>query len=234
MFDKSARYYDTFYAWKDYPGECLRLVEFVRAHKTSPGRSLLDVACGTGMHITGLKQHFEVTGVDLDADLLAVAAQRHPDVPLLQADMRDFDLEARFDVVTCLFSSIGYLRTIEDVTRAFQAFAKHLVPGGVALIEPWIFPEQFQPGRIHRVAPEEKDGVSLCRMVASRRDGDDVLLDMHYLIGTPAGVEHLHETHETTMFSKEVLTAALDGVGFDVTWDDEGLIGRGLFVGLKR
>ena len=43
--------------------------------------------------------------------MLGIARHRLPGVPLHLADMRDFDLPERFDAVTCLFSSIGYLTT---------------------------------------------------------------------------------------------------------------------------
>ncbi|MBI3976084.1 MAG: class I SAM-dependent methyltransferase [Armatimonadetes bacterium] len=112
MFRKSAAYYDALYAWKDYKGEARRLHALIWRYKRSPGNALLDVACGTGGHITFLKGRYAVEGLDLDPRLLAIARRKHPDVVYHRGDMVRFALGRRFDVVTCLFSAIGYATTL--------------------------------------------------------------------------------------------------------------------------
>ena len=134
MFTQTARYYDKIYAFKDYRAEAEKVVEHIREYGRSGGRRLLDVACGTGKHLEFLKEHFDVEGLDLDGGLLAVARERLPGVPLRQADMEDFTLGGRFDAITCLFSAIGYLKTLDRVARACQTMAQHLLPGGVLII----------------------------------------------------------------------------------------------------
>ena len=54
------------------------------------------------------------------------------------ADMTSFDLGRRFDVVTCLFSSIGYVGTAERLDQAIATMAAHLEPGGTLIVEPWL------------------------------------------------------------------------------------------------
>ncbi|TET51940.1 MAG: class I SAM-dependent methyltransferase, partial [Anaerolineales bacterium] len=73
MFSKTALYYDKLYSFKDYAAEVERLQGLIVQHLRSDGRRLLDVACGTGQHIEHLKEHFEVEGLDISADLLEVA-----------------------------------------------------------------------------------------------------------------------------------------------------------------
>ena len=103
MFTRSARIYDAVYAWKDYPREAALVHELVQARR--PGAAtLLDVACGTGAHLAELRRWYRCEGLDLDPNLLAVARERLPDVPLHEGDMRDFELGRRFDAVTCLLS----------------------------------------------------------------------------------------------------------------------------------
>ena len=41
-----------------------------------------------------------------------------------------------YDVVLCLFSSIGYVKTKSNLNRAVKCMANHLTPGGILLIEP--------------------------------------------------------------------------------------------------
>jgi SAM-dependent methyltransferase len=100
MFSKTPRYYDKIYASKNYQAEAQRLIAFIRENLYSGGNQLLDVACGTGRHIEYLKKHFAVEGLDISEELLEVARQRNPGVLFHQADMIQFELGKRFDVVT--------------------------------------------------------------------------------------------------------------------------------------
>ncbi|MGE0597885.1 MAG: trans-aconitate 2-methyltransferase [Dehalococcoidia bacterium] len=100
MFLKSADLYDFVYSQKDYAGEVRVVEQFVLGSKLCPGRRLLDVACGTGRHLELLSRRFTVEGLDLNPELLAVAALRLPKVRFHEADMRVFDLGKTFDVVT--------------------------------------------------------------------------------------------------------------------------------------
>ena len=126
MFTKSARFYDAVYSFKDYAAESERIHALIE--ERSPGAStLLDVACGTGKHLELLRAWYEVSGLDLDPELVEIAKERLGDVELHEGDMTAFSLGRRFDVVTCLFSSIGYVGTVEllrrhpEVTAVFAA-----------------------------------------------------------------------------------------------------------------
>jgi SAM-dependent methyltransferase len=150
MFKHSAQLYDQIYAFKDYRAEAETLADLIRRDLRSGGRRLLDVACGTGLHLQYLKAGFDVEGLDLDGELLEIARHRLPGVPLHQGDMIDFDLGREFDVITCLFSSIGYVRTLDNLYKAIGTMADHLLPGGLLLIEPWFTPAAWKPSNRRR------------------------------------------------------------------------------------
>lgn len=103
-------------------------------------RSLLDVGCGTGRHMEHLREHDEVEGLDISDALLALARRRLPGVPLHKRDLRSFDLGRRFDVVTCLFSAIGYAETRDGLRAATAALTAHIASKGLLLLEPWVPP----------------------------------------------------------------------------------------------
>jgi SAM-dependent methyltransferase len=233
MFSQTAQYYDTIYlAMKDYSTEAEKLTAFVHQYSRSTRQRLLDVACGTGLHLSYLKQHFQVEGLDLDEQLLAIACQRNPEVPLHHADMVDFNLGRTFDVVTCLFSSIGYVKTLDNLSRAIQCMAQHLSTGGVLLIEPWFTPETWRPGTVHARFIDDPD-LKIARINTSGVEGRLSIMDMHYLIGTPAGTEHYVERHELGLFTTEEMCHALTTGGLEVTYDATGLTGRGLYIGQR-
>lgn len=232
MFSKTAQYYDKFYDFKDYRAEVEKLAQLTTRYLAPGQHNLLDVACGTGKHLEFLREHFTVEGLDLDGELLEAARERLPGVPFHQADMETFQLGRTFDVITCLFSSIGYLKTIERVGNACRNMAGHLNPGGLLVIEPWFTPEQWHPGRVHMLTVDEPE-LKLARMNTSMAEGRLSIIEFHYLIGTPRGTEHFTERHEIGLFEQAEMQAALESAGLRTSYDPDGLMGRGLWVGIK-
>jgi ubiquinone/menaquinone biosynthesis C-methylase UbiE len=233
VFTKTAQYYDKFYSFKDYPAEVEKLKRLIRPYLPPGQHSLLDVACGTGRHLEYLKDHFAVEGLDLDENLLEIARERLPGITFHQADMETFWLDRTFDVITCLFSSIGYLKTIQRVTNACRSMASHLNPGGVLVIEPWFTPDQWRPGQVHAMLVEEPE-LKLARMSTSLAEGTLSIIEFHYLIGTPEGTSHSVERHELGLFELAEMRVALESAGLRVSYDPDGLTGRGLWVGVKK
>lgn len=232
MFTKSASFYDALYGFKDYSaaaGQLVGLVDGIR-----PGaRSLLDVGCGTGRHLEVLAGRFEVEGLDLNPDMIECARERCPDVPLHVADMTGFDLPNRFDVVTCLFSSIAYVRDAASLRAALETMKRHLAPGGVVIVEPWFTPQTYWTGRLTVNHVDEPD-LKITWMYVSEVDGDLSFMDIHYLVGRTEGVEHLVERHEMGLFTHKEYVDAFTRVGLSVTHDPEGLFQRGLYVGVDE
>jgi ubiquinone/menaquinone biosynthesis C-methylase UbiE len=232
MFKKSARIYDAMYSWKDYDAEATRLHELIQLHKKTPDVMLLDVACGTGKHMSLLVKHYEVEGLDLDAELLNVARERLPDAIFHEGDMVDFSLDMRYDVITCLFSAIGYAKSNERLLQAIKTMAHHLVPGGLLVVEPWFQPEQFHADTLHALFVDQPD-LKISRMNRSRVEDGVSILDFHYLVGTNEGIQHYTEKHELGLFTHAQYMAAFEAAGLHTTYDEKGLDGRGLYIGEK-
>jgi SAM-dependent methyltransferase len=233
VYTKSERLYDAIHRWKDYKAEASRLAAIIRSYKRSSGNDLLDVACGTGGHIAHLGEAFRVEGLDVDPGMVDIARAKHPDVPVHVADMVDFDLGRRFDVVVSLFSSIGYLRTPERLALAVRNMARHVVrPGGVLIVEPYFAPQAWKPRTGAPGASVVDDpGITIVRMVDWIREADVVRSTFHYLVGTAGGVEHFTEVHEMGLFTDDQHRAAFAAAGMTATLDAEGLMGRGLYIG---
>jgi ubiquinone/menaquinone biosynthesis C-methylase UbiE len=234
MFSKSARYYDEIYAaiGKDYAVEAAKMHKIIKMHKQTRGRSLLDIACGTGGHASYLNKYYQVEGLDLDADMLAVAKKKYPKMRFYQGDMTNFELGRRFDAVICLFSSIGYVKTKSRLQKAIKSMARHVLPGGILAVEPWFSAKQWHPGRTF-ITQVNKPGLKIVRMSYSGRRGKLSLIEFHYLIGTTKGIEHSIEIHELGLFTHREYAGALKAAGLNVIHDPEGLDGRGLYIGQK-
>ena len=221
--------YDALYSFKDYAGEAARVTELIR-ERNPAARTLLDVACGTGKHLEMLQGDFEVEGRDLDEGLLANARGRMGSVPLNTGDMRSFDLGRLFDAVTCLFSAIGHVANGDELDAAVASMARHLEPGGVLIVEPWLEPDVWVTGRLHLLTVDEPE-LKIARVTVAGRRDNTAVLDLSYLVASPAGVETPSERMELELFSAAEYRRAFERAGLGVEHDEEGLIGRGLFIG---
>lgn len=233
MFTKSARFYDAMYSFKDYQKEAIALHETITSHLASGGNVLVDVACGTGKHLQEFKKWFDVHGVDLDTDLLAIAAENIDKERLHEGDMRTFELGFQADAITCLFSSIGYMTTLEDMGRAIQNMARHLKPGGVLVIEPWLYKEHYKSPHLHMLSVDEDD-LKISRISQGRREGDVSVIEFQYLVVTHDEVFRESEKHELGLFDQADYQQAMEGAGLVVDYDPIGPMGRGLFLGVRQ
>jgi SAM-dependent methyltransferase len=163
---------------------------------------------------------------------LSTARERLGDVELHEGDMTAFSLGRRFDAVTCLFSSIGYVGTVERLRDAIAAMAAHLNPGGVLIIEPWLTPDAWIADRPHLLSVDEPD-LKIARMTLSGREGRLAIMQFEYLVGTPTGIEAFSERHEAALFTDEEYRQAFVAAGLSVEHDPEGPIGRGLYIGQR-
>lgn len=230
--DEYAEIYDLTYRQrgKDYAAEAARIAGLTRERHPAAA-TLLDVACGTGEHLRHFRDHFgDVAGLDGSAFMLERAREKLPGTPLYTGDMCDFDLGRTFDVVTCLFSSIGYLKSTDALGAATVAMARHLSPGGVLVVEPLWFPESFQDGYVASDLLRE-NGRTLARLSHSTRDGRTVRMDIHHLLADAEGIRHFVEHQTSTLFTKDEYLTALAAAGC-VAEHVPG--GRGLFLAVRK
>jgi SAM-dependent methyltransferase len=232
MFSKTAEYYDALYAFKNYQEACHKLDHHIRLIR--PGaKTLLDVACGTGKHISYLQDHYEVHGLDINRDLLRIAGKRCPDVPFHAEDMSDFDLGLTFDVVICLFSSIGYVRTKENLRKSIQCMANHVASGGLLIVEPWFTPESFWPEHVV-LNVYDQPGLKIAWMYAHEKKDNTSVLDIQYMVGTVKGIETFTEKHVLGLWTHQEYLDAFESAGIQVHYDEKGLFGRGMYTGEKK
>jgi SAM-dependent methyltransferase len=231
MFSKSAQYYDVIYASKDYAAEAAKIHDLIHTHRRRVGNALLDVACGTAKHLAQLNHYFLVEGLDNSPRMLEFARARLPEAPFHVGDMINFDLGRQFDVITCMFSSIAYAGTLENLRATVANFARHLGAGGVIIVEPWLAPGQFVHGKlIARYVDEEE--LKITRISHGELKDKLSVMHLHYMVATPQGVETFVEHHELGLFTQDEYLAAFRDAGLNVEYDPIG-IGRGLYIATK-
>jgi ubiquinone/menaquinone biosynthesis C-methylase UbiE len=134
-YETLAPWYDAFTAHSDYQAWTTHALALAGTYGLS-GARLLDVACGTGKSFMPfVERGFEVTGCDSSPAMLAQAVTKAPDVPLVEADMRDLPELGRFDLITCFDDSLNYLLEPRELAAALASIARNLDESGLALFD---------------------------------------------------------------------------------------------------
>jgi SAM-dependent methyltransferase len=119
------------------------------------GRTALDLCCGPGRHAVPLaRRGMRVTGVDRTRFLLDRAQERGRlagvSIELVEADMRDFQRPAAYDLALSMFTSFGYFESRDDDLRVLRNVRASLTAHGVFVIDvmgkEWLA-RHFQPTR---------------------------------------------------------------------------------------
>ena len=241
LYKKFAKYYDKIYSKKDYIGECQFIEWAVAQHKTSAGKKLLDVACGTGAHADLLKKNFSILGVDISSDMLDIAREKVPDVEFKEGDMKKLDLKGKFDVITCLFSAMNYNTSLKEYERTLKNFYEHLHPGGVLIFDLGINHENWMEGMIS-VDTVVEDNLKLARICQSHLEGNIFNADFVFLVKENEKLDFDIDRHIIGVFKTSEIFELMKKVGFYVAvygeftrkkWE-KGSMERPVFVGLKQ
>jgi len=113
------------------------------------------------------------------------------------------------------------------------SMARHVAPGGLLIIEPWLTPTQYWRQNI-KLDVSEAPGLTIARMYVGREDSGIVTNEEHYLIGEPSGVTHVVETNIQGLFSDDDYAKAFSEAGVTlIERDPHGLHGYGLYLTRK-
>jgi len=92
----------------------------------------LDAACGTGTLIKRLRsENWKSVGTDISSSMIKAGRKAGAKFPAAAADLRALPICGSIDYVTCLFDSVNFLLTLEDVTQAFREIRNALSPQGI-------------------------------------------------------------------------------------------------------
>ncbi len=114
-------------------------LEFIEEYLHT-GDTVLDLACGTGTLCTMLKlKGYGAEGLDLSESILEIAKEKmkinHLSFPLYHADMTNFHLNKKYQMITCFFDSVNFLKDKKEVQKLFQCAYSHLQNHGYFIID---------------------------------------------------------------------------------------------------
>lgn len=225
-FGEYAAVYDLIYRDKDYVAEAAFIDRLIRRHSSpGAGKSLVDLACGTGRHLFELARlGYAGEGSDISADMIAVARES----ALRQGISIGFHNESfqtcgrigrRYDVVLALFASLGYLAETGEVARAFCSMRELLHPGGLVVFDVWNGLSVLRDYSPRKVRKMESPGLSVERVSLTELDEVAQLASVRFQFTVNkegAGTRMFEELHRVRFFFPADIAELLRATGFEV------------------
>ncbi|WP_051309159.1 class I SAM-dependent DNA methyltransferase [Desulfogranum japonicum] len=226
-FKTISTYYDTLYVNdSEYAPEAAKVKELLTKHGVPSQADLLILACGTGGHIPYFKDDYHVSGLDLSEDMLALAIKKFPDLRFYLGNLIDFELEADFDAMICLYGSIGFVQTVDNLRASMKRIASHLRPDGLVLLTPWSTVEDFQ--ELIVVDSADNPDFKIARMENVRlKEPNIVEVTFHHLLGENNEVTYHRQSMEIGLFSRQEYLSAMTDAGLKVVEEYTGAKVRG-------
>jgi SAM-dependent methyltransferase len=212
-----AKIYDAIYAHgsgKNYAAEASEMAAEIKARATDVS-SVLGVACGSGLHLVALRDHFPcVEGTETFGAMCEMARQRTGGMAIHLAEAATIDLGRTFDAVVVLFSTISRPATYLDLVRSLFRLRAHLRPGGVILVDPWYTPEEWHDDALSHAVVSSDDGL-VVRAIHTSSERRRSTSQITYLYGEPGkGVSVYVESRNLTLFTYREYLDAFAEAGF--------------------
>ncbi len=134
MYTAFASVYDRLMADVDYPGWAGFYHALMERYGIPLGK-VCECACGTGtMTLLFAAMGYQMTGVDLSADMLFEASQKARKhaamIPFVKQNMRALRLHRPMDAVLCTNDGLNYLQNDQELLEFFSSAYLSLRPGG--------------------------------------------------------------------------------------------------------
>ncbi len=134
-YDSWAEIYDSLFSY------VVDDISYYVEEATLSGGTVLELGCGTGrVSIPIARAGIDIVGIDASSAMLARAREKSreagiPNLKLLWADMRDFNLSSEFNLVIIPFRGLLSLLSVDDEIRTLTNIKRHLAPGGKLIFD---------------------------------------------------------------------------------------------------
>ncbi len=230
VFGKYSDYYNLLYKDKDYAAEAEYIHNLIQRYDPS-AKSVLNLGCGTGGHDFPLaRKKYEMTGVDMSNEMLAVANSQlltlnlQPSaIHFVQGDIRKIRIERIFDVVISLFHVMSYQTTNDDIMATLDTVRGHLKDDGLFIFDFWYGPAVLTDRPAVRVKRLEDEELSVYRIATPVIHLNENIVDVNYEVliedRKTKMLDKLQEIHNMRYFFLPELEFILTTAGFSVVAD---------------
>jgi len=210
-FNLYAKYYNLFYADKQYGHETDYIYKLIQNHLPH-AEKILDLGCGTGGHaLEYAKKGLNVVGMDRSKQMITLANSAlqkndkiNQNIKFINDDARSFQLDDNFDVVTSLFHVMSYQVHNSDIINVLKTVKKHLKPGGIFIFDYWYGPAVLT----HRPEKRQKkimdDDTEIIRKAVPKIISEQNCVEVSYNIQikelSSCSINEINELHKMRYF----------------------------------
>lgn len=208
-YRKYASVYDVLYSDKPYKAEAQFIDDCFHRFGNHKINKILELACGTGSHVLELERNgYEIIATDYSEEMIKRAKQKanavKSKIDFRIQDMRSINLPKQsFDAIICLFDSIGYITTNEDLNKTFAGISDYLIMNGLFIFEFWHAAAMLKHYDPIRIRYQKTDCGNVLRISETKLDYLNQIATVHYtiyeLLNNGTFVSH-KETHKSRFF----------------------------------
>ncbi len=224
IFESYANYYEMIYQDKDYKAECDFLESIFSEYFSNSVRGILDLGCGTGGHaLTLVERGYKVAGVDLSRKMLEIGKRKAKksklNIKFIEGDIRNIELNQKFDVVISMFAVMSYQVANQDLISAFKTAWKHLKKSGLFIFDAWFGPAVLTQKPSDRFKIIEKNNERIIRFATSVLDILNHTVDVKYKIikfSKDKVLDEVDEVHRVRFLFPQEIELICDMTGFEI------------------
>jgi len=132
-FSRSSKYYDVILGKKKFERSASFIARYLRKLHV---KSILELGCGTGLYLIPLKKAgFDIEGIDISKEMLAITRKKNKNIKLYQQDMAYFNTNKKYDAIICLNSSLILLPNFKLIEKTITSCHQHLKAKGVLILD---------------------------------------------------------------------------------------------------
>lgn len=197
----------------------------------NPGKTYLDLACGTGNLTEYLAPHFNETyGIDLSCDMLSVASSKENlrDVLFINQDISDFNIGKSFDLITCSLDSINYLLDKRKVKTLFKNVYNHLSDRGTFVFD---INTTYKLSSILGENTFTYEDENVCYIWDNYYEKDKLYMNLRFFVREGNYYRRFSEEHIERAYTAEFIERSLDDVSLKVIkktdgWREKSIINK--------
>jgi len=224
VFKNYAEYYDLIYKDKDYEKEAEFLESIFQQYSSNQINTILDLGCGTGEHAIALsRKGYQLTGVDASEVMLNKAKEKKQklrfNIDFHLGDIRSFQLEKKFDCITCMFAVLNYVTQNDDIEKTLKNIHKHLSEGGLFVCDIWNGLAVIRELPSTRVKVIKEGATKIIRTVEPQLDAFQHICKSNYymlVLNDGKKVEEIKETHVVRFLFPQEIIYYLKNAHFEV------------------